>query len=57
MFNTFDNSGFLPFLLACGWPLTDFICLNARAKIIMQCAFAPSCEVSALVTFLMALIL
>ena len=57
MFNTFDNSGFLPFLLACGWPLTDFICLNATAKLIMQCGFAPSCEVSTLVTFLMALIL
>lgn len=57
MCNMFENSGFLPFLLACGWPLTAVICLNATARIIMQCGFAPRCEESALVTFLIALIL
>lgn len=53
----FENSGFRPFLQAHGWPLTAVICLNATARIIMQCGFAPKCEGSALVTFLIALIL
>lgn len=54
MFDTLDNPGFLPFVLARGWSLVDSS-MSAVTAVVTQHGFAPRCEESAVGTSLRAL--